>query len=173
MALNNATYSDAYKEIDFNKKWLAQTGISNANFFSYGLIPPAITGLHNGDVIRAWLELGVNAVVGDNTRPILQSPYSEHWPLISNVSTNGYAGLEIMPRWATTIYYNCDLADCTLSEWINTSGGSGDIYHLLQNALEVNTWHLLALRHDPFMFHQANLRQTDVYVDHPVFISTY
>lgn len=161
MSLNNATYSDAYKEIQFNQRWLSQIGISNAKFFSKGLIPPAITGLHNGDVIRAWKELGINYVVGDNTRPVLMSPYNEYWPLISNTSANGYDGLVIMPRWATTIYYNCDTLNCTTQEWIVTSGGKGTSADLLANAVSVNTWHLLGLHQDPYMFHQANLRYTD------------
>lgn len=28
------------------------------------------------------------------------------WPLISTVAANGYAGVQINPRWATNIYYN-------------------------------------------------------------------
>ena len=71
-ALNNATYADTWKEIQFNIKWLAQVGLSNAKrFSSKGLIPPAITGLHNGDAIRAWMDQGIVNVVGDNTRPVL------------------------------------------------------------------------------------------------------
>jgi hypothetical protein len=71
-ALNNATYSDANKEIVFNQAWLKQIGLSAATkFSSKGLIPPAITGLHNGDAIRAWITNGITNVVGDNTRPVL------------------------------------------------------------------------------------------------------
>jgi hypothetical protein len=44
-SLNNATYSDANKEIVFNVAWLKQVGIYAATKFSpKGLIPPAITG---------------------------------------------------------------------------------------------------------------------------------
>lgn len=28
------------------------------------------------------------------------------WPLMSTVEENGYAGVQINPRWATNIYYN-------------------------------------------------------------------
>jgi hypothetical protein len=28
------------------------------------------------------------------------------WPLMSTVASNGYAGVQITPRWATNIYYN-------------------------------------------------------------------
>ncbi|KAI7484157.1 hypothetical protein KC351_g4692 [Hortaea werneckii] len=162
-SLNNATYADVSKEISFNKAWLQQIGISEATRFSgKGLIPPAITGLHNGDAIRAWIDEGITNVVGDNTRPVLMNSENEFWPLISNVASNGYAGLQIIPRWATTIYYNCDLPDCTTQEWIDTSGGSGDFNSLLDNARLTASRHLLGLHHDPFMFHQANLRQIDV-----------
>jgi hypothetical protein len=31
---------------------------------------------------------------------------NEHWPLITTVAANGYAGVQINPRWALNIYYN-------------------------------------------------------------------
>jgi hypothetical protein len=71
---NNATYYDCYNEISWNQAWLAAVGISSAAKFSKGLIPPAITGLHNGDALRAWETLGITSVVGDNTRPALLNP---------------------------------------------------------------------------------------------------
>ena len=55
----------------------------------------------------------------------------------------------LTPAIATTIYYNCDTAACTLAEWINTSGGSGDFNNLLKNARETNTRYLLGLQPDP------------------------
>lgn len=71
-ALNNATYNDGSREISFNKVWLQHSGISSAKYFSpNGLIPPAITGMHNADVIKAWMDNGIKYVVGDNTRPPL------------------------------------------------------------------------------------------------------
>jgi hypothetical protein len=73
-ALNNATYSDTWKEIQFNVKWMAQLGLSAGSRYSAkGLIPPAITGLHNGDAIKAWMDQGIVNVVGDNTRPVLKN----------------------------------------------------------------------------------------------------
>ena len=158
-ALNNATYSDTNKEITFNQAWFAATGLDKASVWSpHGLVPPAITGMHNGDAIKAFLDNGIKYVVGDNTRPVLRNPESPYWALTSTVERNGYSGLTIMPRWATTIYFNCDLPQCTLNEWIATSGGSGDFNNLLADARRVNAMHLLNLHQDPFMFHQANLR---------------
>lgn len=69
--LNNATYSDVNKEMKFNIAWLSQTGISSGKFSKNSLIPPAITGLHNGDAIKAFLDNGITVVVGDSSRPPL------------------------------------------------------------------------------------------------------
>lgn len=160
---NNITFSDANKEIVFNQAWLRQIGIASGNKFSpKGLIPPAITGLHNGDALRAWITNGIVNAVGDNSRPVLLSPYSEHWPLISNVSASGYAGMNIIPRWPTTIYWNCDLPECTLQEWKDTASGKGTFSDLLTFERNSASRYLLGLRHDAYMFHQANLRQADV-----------
>ncbi|KAF2666763.1 hypothetical protein BT63DRAFT_317780 [Microthyrium microscopicum] len=157
--LNNATYSDVNKEITFNIAWLNQIGIAQAQHFSAnGLVPPAITGLHNGDSIKALMDNGIRFVVGDNTRPLLQNPTNDYWPLISTVAANGYAGLVIMPRWSTTIFYDCNTQACTTSEWIATSGGSGNFAALLVDAKNEHTRHVFQLHQDPMMFHQANLQ---------------
>jgi hypothetical protein len=162
-SLNNATFNDTYKEITFNQAWFNTTGISSASKWSpNGLIPPAITGMHNGDAIKAWMINGLTAAVGDNTRSVLMNQQNEFWPLISTVASNGYDGLTIIPRWATTIFYNCDLPACTTDEWVQTSGGKGDFAALLKDARMTNVRHLLGLHHDPFMFHQSNLRNADV-----------
>ncbi|KAI5206725.1 hypothetical protein E4T39_02394 [Aureobasidium subglaciale] len=162
-SLNNATYNDTYREITFNQAWANITGINKAARWSpNGLIPPAITGMHNGDAIRAWMVNGINSAVGDNTRSVLMNQQNEFWPLMSTVASNGYDGLEIIPRWATTIFFNCDLPDCTTGEWVQTSGGKGGFPQLLNDARTTNVRHLMGLRHDPFMFHQANLRNADV-----------
>lgn len=161
--LNNATYHDANREIFFNIAWLKQIGLWNsARSSQQGLIPPAITGLHNGDAIKAWYDNGIRFVVGDNTRPVLRNQNNTFYPLITTVADNGYAGMTVIPRFATTIYYNCDTAACTTLEWVTTSGGSGTFVNLLIDAKLTNTRYLLGLHPDPYMFHQANLRTGDV-----------
>ena len=104
---NNATFFDVYREITWNQEWLSHIGIADAGRFSpKGLVPPAITGLHNADALRAWATNGITQVVGDNTRPALRNQQNEFWPLITTVEANGYAGIQITPRWSTNIYYN-------------------------------------------------------------------
>ncbi|CAG8982285.1 hypothetical protein HYALB_00004519 [Hymenoscyphus albidus] len=159
---NNATYFDIFREITWNQAWLNQTTLSKAKKFSYhGLVPPAITGLHNGDALRAWSVNGITSCVGDNTRSVLVNKQNEHWPYITNVADNGFAGMVVNPRWALSIYYNCDVPQCTTDEWVKYSKGSGDFYSLLDYEKRTNIRRLMGLHHDGFMFHQANMRQTD------------
>lgn len=158
LELNNATYSDALKEIQFNQAWFKQTGIQNGKFSSGGLIPPAITGLHNGDVLRAWTTAGLTHCVGDNTRPVLRNQQNFMWPSTTSVANDGFDGFLVLPRWATRIYYNCDTPACTTQEWIDTSAGSGNFQNLLDAEKADTMRHLFGLYHDGYMFHQANLR---------------
>jgi hypothetical protein len=147
--LTNATYSDASKEITFNQAWLKQVGLDTAKHWSpNGIIPPAITGLHNGDAIKAWLDNGIVNVVGDNTRPSLRNSDNSFWPLNTTVAINGYAGLNVIPRWATLIYYNCDLPACTTQEWIDTSGGKGTFDNLLNGTRDIAVRNLMGLHWD-------------------------
>ncbi|PWY92704.1 hypothetical protein BO70DRAFT_384159 [Aspergillus heteromorphus CBS 117.55] len=159
---DNATYSDVFKEISFNQAWLKQVGISGATHFtSNGIIPPAITGLHNGDALQAWWDNGIRNCVGDNTRPVLLNQQNDMWPYFTTVASDGFAGMQVNPRFATRIYYNCDTPDCTVQEWIDTSAGSGDFDSLLATEKGEVMRHLFGLHHDPYMFHQANLRNAD------------
>ncbi|OAF98821.1 uncharacterized protein CC84DRAFT_1264795 [Paraphaeosphaeria sporulosa] len=164
----NATYADVTKEISWNQAWFKAIGFTDSEskpyFSNMGLIPPGITGLHNGDALRAWSEYGIRYAVGDNSRPILMnvpSRKSEYHPVISNVKENGYDGIYIVGRYGSSIYYNCDTPSCVNSEWKAIAGGSGDFNAQLEYEKTVNTKYLLGLRWDPYMFHQANLRVSD------------
>ncbi|KAK5058784.1 hypothetical protein LTR84_011048 [Exophiala bonariae] len=160
--LNNATYADALKEIQFNQAWMDQIGLNKGKFSSDGLIPPAITGLHNGDVLRAWKDAGLTHCVGDNTRVPLRNPKNTMYGLTTDVASNGYAGFLVIPRWATRIYYNCDTPACTTQEWIDTSAGAGTFADLLAVEKSDTMRHLFGLYREGYMFHQANLRTTGV-----------
>lgn len=106
--LNNATYSDTTKEIQFNQAWLQQIGFAAGRFSASSLIPPAITGLHNGDALRAWKDAGLTNCVGDNTRAPLRNTQNPMYLYKTNVANDGYDGFNVIPRFATRIYYNCD-----------------------------------------------------------------
>lgn len=162
LALSNATFSDVDKEIRYNQEWFNSTGFTgHSNFSPQSLVPPQITGLHNGDSIRALMTNGIIYVVGDNTRPALLNTDRPFWTLTTTTARNGYDGLEIIPRFATNIYYNCDGATSNTALWqmgLNQTTGFDGIMQTERMAAARN---LLALRHDPYMFHQANMRAGD------------
>ncbi|KAJ5088905.1 hypothetical protein N7456_012521 [Penicillium angulare] len=161
-AQDNATYSDIYKEISFNQAWLKQVGLDQGDHFTAnGIIPPAITGIHNGDALQAWWDNGITNCVGDNTRSALLNSENAMWPYWTVTSTDGFDGMQVNPRWATRIYYDCCTPACTLDEWINTSTGSGTFDYLLETEKDDTMRHFFGLYHDPYMFHQANLRNAD------------
>ncbi|KAL3477509.1 hypothetical protein BJX99DRAFT_226018 [Aspergillus californicus] len=160
---NNATYADIVKEITFNQAWLQAVGFTAASMYtSNGIIPPAITGLHNGDALQAWWDNGITNCVGDNTRAPLLNTQNAMWPLFTTVAANGFAGMQVNPRWSSRIYYNCDTPACTTQEWIDTSAGAGDFNDLLATERTETIRHLFSLSRAGYMFHQANLRNSGV-----------
>jgi hypothetical protein len=125
-------------------------------------IPPAITGLHNGDALRGFLDNGILCGVGDNTRPVLRNPTNQHWPLMTTVEGNGYAGFTIIPRWATRLWYDVYIPlpkikltrsgnkEELIDEWHqlypnDTSVQAGDLTTLLGLERELHTRALLGL----------------------------
>jgi len=54
----------------------------------------------------------------------------------------------------------CDLPDCDVQQWLSLyPGTTGDITTLLGLEQPTNVNNIITLHHDPFMFHQANLRK--------------
>jgi hypothetical protein len=105
--LDNVTFYDANNELGFNVKHANILGLDQAKrWSSKSMIPPAITGLHNGDALSAIVNNGIMNAVGDNTRPALVNQQNPHWPVISTKAANGYDGFIIIPRWATRIYFD-------------------------------------------------------------------
>ncbi|KAF2468683.1 putative extracellular serine-rich protein [Lindgomyces ingoldianus] len=161
----NATYSDVVKEITWNQEWFNRVGFTSAESAPYfspnGLIPPSISGLHNGDAIRAWVENGITYAVGDNSRPVLMNRKSDFHPIMTSVAENGYEGAYIVGRFGSSIYYNCDVPDCVNAEWKAIASGNGDFAAQMEYEKSTNVKYLLGLRWDPYMFHQANMRVSD------------
>lgn len=105
--LENSTYYDANLELSYNYHHAQVLGLSNAKMWSNKtFIPPGISGMHNGDALRAFLNNGIIGGVGDSTRPALCNQENPNWPLFTTVEENGFAGFAIIPRWASRVYYN-------------------------------------------------------------------
>ncbi len=99
--------------------------------------------------------------LGDNSRPELLSPNPYHgW--YTTQATNGFDGIYVVPRHATDVFYDSSLP-INIEQIYNHMYGTSLDYKAI-SALDVTMalGQLLAFRHDPFMFHQANLREITV-----------
>eukprot|EP00904_Undaria_pinnatifida_P003099 jgi/Undpi1/12790/HiC_scaffold_7.g02457.m1 len=153
---------------------------------------PGITGLFNKYCLQNCRTLQQNLMTcapGDNTYDGVQttvslvSDISPYHSIYTTADVNGYDGFQIVPRFATNVYFNCVTADCLVkeNEWIrrvvcnceqldpsiDDSGGcdscGGDIQSfgstdaLFTTEARTTSRYILAGHRDKYMFHQANV----------------
>jgi hypothetical protein len=126
------------------------------------MVPPAITGIFNGDGLRGLWGAGIRYMVGDNTRGELVNPASELWAVRTNAADSGFAGMTVIPRFSTLVFFDTSLPEENLSEYCftrrlapNCTGSIANVYDL---DIVFSSVHMANFRRDAFMFHQANLR---------------
>lgn len=124
------------------------------------MVPPSISGLFTGACLQGLQDAGIFTVVGDNSRPELRpqtyggTAYQGLW---TTVATNGYAGTFIIPRHATNIYFNNAEVQNNLDHFNDITGFSWTWDQLMAYEGDLTARYLLQFRHDPYMFHQANV----------------
>ncbi|KAI8817680.1 uncharacterized protein EV422DRAFT_540498 [Fimicolochytrium jonesii] len=165
LQLDNATRYDIDNELQFNIHFATIAGIASyPTYTSRSLIPPAITGLHNADVLASFKANGIDFVTGDDTRDDVTNRTHPLHPWISSLASSNYAGYTVIPRQATVIYYNCSQPGENMILYNNMYAavqGTKDFAYLMNYEIDRVTQILLNLRQDGFMFHQANLRNAD------------
>lgn len=143
-----------------------QAMIDNPMACKRSMVTPSISGLLNGDALKAIYDFGYHAVVGDNTKPEYRPSHPYHgW--YTTEDWNGWGlptnpGIYVLPRWATEIFYDASLPvhienlyNFVYNKTYFTALNFTTIVDLdTNNAL----LHLLNYRQDPFMMHQANMR---------------
>ncbi|ORX75259.1 hypothetical protein BCR32DRAFT_329887 [Anaeromyces robustus] len=162
--LNYASLNDANNEIGLNIKMADEPylGMYKRDCFSqHSIITPEISGLHNGHVLQVFEKYGIKYAVGDTSRADLtQENY--HLPFISTMQTSNYEGFIVIPRQPPQIYWDCSTKDEILAWYQVFYGTSIDWTTHLNNEAELHVKNLLKLRHDPYMFHEGNLRNVDM-----------
>lgn len=179
--LDNLTYQEVADEFNKNTdavKDLFDNDLSNPNYCKLSVVTPSISGMYNGEALRAMWDIGIRNVVGDNSRPDLV-PSNLYHGLYTTESYNGFPGIYIIPRHATNIYYFASTVQ-EIEEQFNlryeyvppvfmfsiiasllycrATLGPYTFDQIVEKDVEVATKSLLSYRHDPFMFHQANMR---------------
>ncbi|KAJ3095132.1 hypothetical protein HDU97_007245 [Phlyctochytrium planicorne] len=169
--LNNNTFSDTLNEISFNYDMAQQIGLTtSAGWSNFSMVTPGISGLFNGDALRALTQFGITAAVGDTSRPKttnLTNP--EFWPMITSVDVSGFAGFTVIPRSATNVFFNCTNPVYNTQIYHNIYANAADqtlktkpFAGIIDDDVQRVTRMLLGLSWVPYMFHQANLRNADI-----------
>ena len=191
MARDNLGTNDCKIEDTGNTQIAVLTGLFNDDSYSWrSMTNPGITGLFNPNCLTTAMDDLLVAGPGDNTYDGVQtsvsliSSVSPYHSIYTTTSTNGVSGFQIVPRFATNVYFNCQTADCLVQEnevIRRTSCGCenvdpsqpmgscslcgdiesfGSVDALYDWEAETASRNLLSGRRDKYMFHQANVIPT-------------
>lgn len=148
--LNPMAYAAAFEEFSKNHQY-AVGGLSP--YSVENLVTPGISGLDNPEVMRAAYDVGIRQLVSDTTKPGQNNPspnagyYSAHVP-----------GLLTIPRRATDLYFNVSQPSEWVAEYGALQSGTFSYEQIIADESESLVRHLLRGESDPWMFHQANIR---------------
>ncbi|KAI9008053.1 hypothetical protein BC832DRAFT_591301 [Gaertneriomyces semiglobifer] len=166
MGLDLATRKDVDNELSFNIYFADVSGLSKSKMYTKkAMVTPMITGLHNGDALASMVANGITTAVSDATRVDVSNTTYPYLPWISSTQTANYNGFNVIPRQATVIYFNCTTQEQNMVLYNNMYRdiqGDQDWNFLMRYETDRVTSLLLQLRHDGYMFHQANLRNSDL-----------
>jgi hypothetical protein len=149
--LTAMTYADATAAIVENNAYAVGAGL--APFSVENLVTPEISGLDNAEAMRAIYDAGVRQLVSDTSvkgqgNP---SPNAGYW-------LPSFPQLLAIPRRPNGLAYNVSLP----AEWIvkygATRGGTFTYDQIIAAVSDVLLRYLLRGENDPWMFHQANVR---------------
>ncbi|KAJ3354160.1 hypothetical protein HDU83_005766 [Entophlyctis luteolus] len=164
--LNNNSYSDTSNEVTFNFKLAssAYMGLDGKAYWSNKtMVTPGISGLFNGDALRALSDFGIKAAVGDSSRlPTMNAVRPMYWPLVTTMANNGFDGFVVIPRQALNIYFNCTNQYYNTDLYNKVYNKSATFADIMNAEVQRNLRTLALLSWAPAMFHQANLRNSDM-----------
>jgi hypothetical protein len=162
--MDNLTYEASYAEFANNTQAaldLFDNDFSNPNYNNISVVTPSITGLFNSECLRAMYDLGIRNVVGDNSRKEL-IPDNVYHGIHTSVAVHGFAGIYIVPREDTNIYYDAGDTDDISTQYNTLYKTSLTFDEIVQLDVAVALRLLLNFRYDPYMFHQENMRTQSI-----------
>jgi len=167
LKLDAASPYDSDMEMKMNIKMSDKPylGMYDRDCYSqHSIITPEISGLHNGDNLKAFTDNKVYFAVGDTSRADL-SPANFYFPFISNKTISGFDGFVVFPRQPTQVYWDCSLIEENMAyyreRYFNTNMRDATWNDVLDFDANLHIKNFLKLRHDPYMFHEGNLRNDD------------
>ncbi|KXS21872.1 hypothetical protein M427DRAFT_280755 [Gonapodya prolifera JEL478] len=164
---DNVSYSDITNELTVNYKMAGPTYLNllgKPYWSNKTMVTPQISGLHNEWALKALTDFGIVGVVGDNSRPaITPSNVYDFW--VSTTATSNYAGYTVIPRWPCHVYFFATTPaeiEYVYNVMYNTTLGISNWTQILEREGARQLQLFMSIRHDPTMFHQANLRSIDM-----------
>ena len=146
------SYADAFSELSQNNQYGVGSGLGR--YSPENLVTPSMTGLGNAEVMRAAYDIGIRQVISDGSAPCQDNPSPNAGYYNALVPT-----LLQIPRRATELYFNVSQP----SEWIAEyemlrSASATTVEGIVDHESTEQLRFLLRGESDPWMFHQANLR---------------
>ncbi|CAM9564850.1 unnamed protein product [Pylaiella littoralis] len=116
--------SDCTTEDTGNVQIALMTGMWNSSNYNWrSMVSPGITGLFNQHCLESAAENLMTCYPGDNTYDgtvsgavSLINTESQFHSIYTTLSGSGYEGAQIVPRFATYVYFNCISGDCLVKE---------------------------------------------------------
>ncbi|KAI8465146.1 MAG: hypothetical protein J3K34DRAFT_525626 [Monoraphidium minutum] len=165
--LDNVTYEGVTKLVTYNQIMAAKEHLDIADRPTYTrkvVVPPEVSGLCNGDALRAMWDSGIRAAIGDNTWTHMLHPGTAYRMRRTTTADNGFDGMGILPRWSSALYFDCstpeELAGVQSRMYPPPPGAAAATAAeiVAADARRAVLQGLMPLRMDGFMFHQANMR---------------
>ena len=146
------SYADAFSELSQNNQYGVGSGLGR--YSPENLVTPSMTGLGNAEVMRAAYDIGIRQVISDGSAPCQDNPTPNAGYYNALVPT-----LLQIPRRATELYFNVSQP----SEWVAEyemlrSASATTVEGIVDHESTEQLRFLLRGESDPWMFHQANLR---------------
>ena len=149
--MNAMSYATAFEELNQNNQYGVGAGFDD--YSVENLVTPGISGLDNPEVMRAAFDVGIRQLVSDTSQPGQGNPTPN-----AGYYSAQHAGLLMVPRRPVDLYFDVSLP----AEWIAEYGmrhmGTFTYDQLVATVSDSLARYLLRGENDPWMFHQANLR---------------
>ncbi|CBJ25809.1 conserved unknown protein [Ectocarpus siliculosus] len=116
--------TDCVTEDTGNVQIALMTGMWDSDNYNWrSMVSPGITGLFNENCLDSAAQNLMVCYPGDNTfdgtvsgAAILVNEDNQFHSIYTTTSNNGYDGAQIVPRFATFVYFNCVSGSCLVNE---------------------------------------------------------
>ena len=144
-------YADAFEEFSLNNQYGMGSGLSR--YSTTNLVTPSISGLKNAQVMQAAYDVGIRQLASDTSVNCTSNP----------TPNTGYYNALVpqllqIPRRPTDLYYNVSLPEEWTAEYQMIHSGAFTYDQIVAEESLSMVRLMLRGESDPWMFHQANLR---------------